>query len=236
MQVTVRVLLLGLCSTLLFATPEASASETGADVERLAGPDRATTAVAVAQRAFPGGAPAVVLARADDYPDALSGGPLAARLGGPLLLTDRDHLSPHVAAEIQRLAPSRVALLGGPGALSPRVEADVRTLQVPDVRRYAGADRFATSRIIAEEVLAGSAAGGAYLALGVHPSPSGGWPDAVAVSGLAALRGFPILLTGPTLPEPTRELLSSGRVQTVTVVGGAQRCRRRSRTESAALA
>ena len=62
---------------------------TGARVSRVAGTDRIATAVAVSQGSFPAGnAGAVVLARADDYPDALVGGPLAAAKNAPLLLTE----------------------------------------------------------------------------------------------------------------------------------------------------
>ena len=62
---------------------------TVAPVTRLAGTDRIATAVAVSQNSFPtGNAGAVVLARADDYPDALVGGPLAAAKNAPLLLTE----------------------------------------------------------------------------------------------------------------------------------------------------
>jgi ell wall binding domain 2 (CWB2)/Cysteine-rich secretory protein family len=61
-------------------------------VQRIAGGDRISTAVAVSQQVFPR-ADAVVLARADQYPDALAGASLAAALGGPVLLTAPDHLS-----------------------------------------------------------------------------------------------------------------------------------------------
>ena len=58
-------------------------------VTRLEGPTRYATAVAVSQEQFlvPGSADAVVLARGDDFADALAGAPLAHHLHGPLLLT-----------------------------------------------------------------------------------------------------------------------------------------------------
>ena len=58
-------------------------------MERIAGADRIGTSVAVSQLTFPigGTASAVVLARSDDFPDALTGGPLAAHLHAPVLLT-----------------------------------------------------------------------------------------------------------------------------------------------------
>jgi putative cell wall-binding protein len=58
----------------------------GATFERLSGPDRYATAVAVGRRFFPAGQ-SVVLAVGDNFPDALAAGPFAASLGAPLLLT-----------------------------------------------------------------------------------------------------------------------------------------------------
>ena len=56
---------------------------------RIAGQDRGATAVAASVSAFPVShvASAVVLARSDQFADALAGGPLAAANHGPLLLT-----------------------------------------------------------------------------------------------------------------------------------------------------
>lgn len=210
------------------ATPQPAAAAAAAEerVARLAGPDRLATAVAVARETFPDGAPAVVLARADQYPDALAGAPLAAGLGAPILLTPSDELAPAVAAEIRRLAPAQVVLLGGAAALGARVEQDVRAATAGRqvavaVVRYAGADRFDTARLVAEAVLDGSGATEAYLTLGAHADPARGWPDAVALSGLAAAQRRPVLLTAENgLSPAVQELVRTRRLTRVTVVGG----------------
>src|SRR4051812_48243684 len=59
---------------------------------RLSGANRYATASAISQAMFPSGAPAVVVASGEVFPDALVGGPLAARVGGPVLLTQRNGL------------------------------------------------------------------------------------------------------------------------------------------------
>ena len=64
----------------------------------------------------------MVVATGVAYPDALAGAP-AARGGGPLLLVPPDHIPDSVAAELRRLAPKRIWLLGGPAAVSTAVEA-----------------------------------------------------------------------------------------------------------------
>jgi putative cell wall-binding protein len=103
-----------------------------ARVERLAGEDRELTAAAVAERVFPTGSdPAgsvatAFIATGVDFPDALAGGPAAARGGGPLLLTGPGGLSAASAAQLRRLRPRSVAVLGGAAALSDGVLAGAR--------------------------------------------------------------------------------------------------------------
>ena len=93
-----------------------------APVTRVAGSSRYETAVAVSQRAFPGPVHTVHLATGADYPDALAGVPAAGVGQGPLLLVPPDHIPEAVAAELRRLRPERVLLLGGRGAVHPAVE------------------------------------------------------------------------------------------------------------------
>lgn len=186
-------------------------------VERVAGPGRVQTAVAVAQLRPASGVGWVVLARADDYADALTGGPLAHRLGAPLLLTGHGALDADTAAEVRRLGADRALVLGGTAALSPAVEEGLRAAGATTVERIAGADRFVTAALIAER-LGGPAA---YLAEGAHPDPRRGWPDALAVSPLAAHEGRPVLLTASgRLPGPTADALGGLGIRAVTVVGG----------------
>ena len=91
----------------IVAAPSAFATTVPSNVHRIAGSSRLATAIGASQDQFPttGSATAVVLTRADTYPDALSGGPLAAKVGGPLLLTATGSLDPAVKAEIVRVLP-----------------------------------------------------------------------------------------------------------------------------------
>ncbi|MBC7294204.1 MAG: cell wall-binding repeat-containing protein, partial [Thermoleophilia bacterium] len=72
------------------------------------GSDRYATAILVSQAAFAPGVEAVVLAKGDDFADALSAGPLAAAYGGPVLLTPSTSVIPAVLDEIARLNPTRI--------------------------------------------------------------------------------------------------------------------------------
>jgi hypothetical protein len=92
---------------------------TARSTSRLAGADRFETAVRIAQRAFPQGAPVVYLARADNFPDALAGSSLT---DGPILLVPSCGNVPSVVlAEIRRLDPQQVIALGGEAAICDAV-------------------------------------------------------------------------------------------------------------------
>ncbi len=188
-------------------------------VRRIQGDNRVLTAIEVSQEAFDGGADTVVLARADSYPDALAGAPLATHLGAPILLTPRDRLHDDVAAEINRLGASRAVLLGGEGALSSDVAAALDAMPaITDVDRFGGSDRFATAALVAAELPPTTSA---YVAEGADADPRRGWPDALSVSALASAQARPILLvTTDRLPDATATALTDLGITDATVIGG----------------
>ena len=150
--------------------------------ERVEGPERVTTAVAGSQVVFDDGvASAVVLTRADDFPDAQAGTPLAIAKNAAMLLSQSDALSQASEEEIQRvLAPGgTVYLLGGEAALSQAVEDRVVELGYTPVR-LAGSNRFATAVAIAEEL---GGPGTALLADGFD------FPAAVVAGAAAVVAG-----------------------------------------------
>ena len=174
-------------------------------VHRVSGPDRYATAVAVSQQTWadassPAGggrksANAVVLATGEGFADAVAGVPLAAKAGGPLLLTAPTSLTPETAAEITRVLPAHqnktVYVLGGATAITEPVAAKIRALGYTVVR-FGGTDRFATALDIAEQEFPG--AGHVFVATGRT------FPDALAAGPLAAAQNAPIVLSdGPVL-------------------------------------
>jgi hypothetical protein len=159
------------------------------NVHRIAGSGRLATAIATSQDQFAatGSASAVVLARADTFPDALAGGPLAAKVHGPLLLTPSAALDPSVQAEIVRVAPagSTVYILGGTAAISTAIDTTLTASGfVP--KRISGADRFATSVAVA---------GAMGNPTTVFEATGLNFPDALAGGPAAIKSGGVILLT-----------------------------------------
>ncbi len=123
------------------------------------GIDPIGTSIAISQAEFPttGSASAVVLARDDYFSDALAGGPLAASVNGPMLLTEgapiSSSLDSRTQAEIQRVLPAggTVYILGGTLAIGSSVDSSLQGLGYKVVRE-AGANANATAVDIAQQM------------------------------------------------------------------------------------
>lgn len=179
---------------------------------RLSGPVREATAAAAARAAHPEGADEVVIAAAADFPDALAGGPLAARLAAPLLLTRASTLSADTADAIADLRPRRATLLGGSQAISERVADQLRGRGI-EVRRIAGPSRVETAARIATAL--GSGRPRAFVAW------QGGFADALAAAAPAGMMDAPIVLSlSARVPPATVEALRASGAGEVVLVGG----------------
>ncbi len=184
-----------------------------APVTRIFGATRIETATELSRRAFPVGAPVVYIATGYDYPDALVTVPVAAQNGGPILLTAPWGLDISTRQEILRLDPDEIIIVGGTGAVGPVVESALEDLNIP-VRRIAGADRYRTGVLIADEAPSDST--DVFVAVGTN------FPDALAGGPVAAVMGAPVLLVAPTvIPSATAAALVTLKPERVFVLGGA---------------
>ncbi len=180
-------------------------------VERRAGADRFATAAAISAATVEPGVAHVVVAPGADFPDALAGGAAVARDGGPVLLTRRDDLPEATRAELERLAPTAITVLGGPSVVADDV---VDALQgIAPTARVAGGDRYATAALAAADV---TATGGTVLV-----ATGEDFPDALAATPVAAHADAPVLLVRPDgLPAATRDALVRLAPSQVVVLGG----------------
>lgn len=179
--------------------------------ERLAGTNRYETAVAISAGLEPG-VERVYLASGQDFPDALAGSALAGSTDAAVLLTRADRLTAVTAAELERLQPGEIVLLGGPLALAPQIEEAAS--QVAPVRRVAGGDRYETAALIAAELEAGSTPV-VYVASGLD------FPDALTASAQAGAEGAPVLLTRQgTLPASIQQSLEALAPEQIVLLGG----------------
>lgn len=191
-------------------------TEDGIPVERLGGGNRFGTAAAISQATHPDGADNVFVATGGRFPDALAGAPVASSLEAPVLLATADSLPQTTTAELQRLDPQTVTVLGGPGAVSDDVLDEISDATGADTQRIAGETRFdtaiAASQFLTQEVETVSTA---YVATGV------GWADALAGAAAAGSDAAPVLLTTPgRLPDAVGDELRRLDPQEVVVLGG----------------
>ncbi|MDA3936384.1 MAG: cell wall-binding repeat-containing protein [Actinomycetota bacterium] len=185
----------------------------------VSGADRYATAVAVSMKSFPDGADAVIIATGVNWPDALGGAALAGVYDAPVLLTGADSLPPAVAAEIERLDPGHVFVLGGTAVVSENIEAQIRALVVPtaNLERFWGASRYVTTEIIAARVTRESLLfdGTAFVATGRS------FPDALAAAPIATALQRPLYLAGPSgLGASTLSAMKDAGVTDVVILGG----------------
>jgi putative cell wall-binding protein len=162
---------------------------------------------------FPsGGSNAVVLARADAFPDALVGAPLAAAKDAPLLFTEGATLPAVTQTEIQRVLPigGTVYLLGGTAAIPGTIVSQLVGLGY-ETTRYGGSDRYATAVLVANAL---GNPGTVFLATGTD------FADALAAGPAATIDSGAVLLTdGSTMPSATSSYLLAHGV-TEFAVGG----------------
>ncbi|MFE5410723.1 cell wall-binding repeat-containing protein [Microbacterium sp. NPDC056569] len=186
---------------------------------RLAGPDRFSTSVEVSRAVIPDGhrAPVVYLANGYRFPDALAAGPAAARQGGVVLLTDPEVLPDVVAAELRRLDPQRVVVLGRADAVSEAVVDRIGDAlpSATAVERIAGVDRFETAELLVRDAFPGAEQ--AFVVSGLK------FPDALAAGAAAASVDAPVLLVQGDggLDARTSGLIADLGVSRVVVAGDA---------------
>ena len=201
------------------------------------GTEPISQAVAVSEFAFSDALTArwAVIARNDDFADALAGSALGFGQG-PLLFTyspasspaghDPGTLAPNTKQELLRVLPrgSTVYLLGGGAALDPGLDAELEAAGYRPVR-YAGVGREDTARIISAEVrrlVEGFVERNAFPdKLSVLVTTRSNWPDAVMAGSVAAYWGMPILLTPTDFLHPdTIAALEDIQPEFIYVIGG----------------
>ncbi len=209
-----------LSATSLLAWAPSPGAAPGFTFERLAGGDRFATAAAIAADAFPGGSTTVLLARSDDYPDALAGSFLAGVGESAVLLAATGDVPTATMTALGDLAATEVVLLGGIIALGPAVQAELLAAGY-DVNRVAGGNRYGTAQAVAE--FGGSSAVGTDQAGRRTALLSTGrsFTDALAAGPIAFNRGFPQLLTVPeTLSPEAADAIGNLDIEHVIITGG----------------
>ena len=188
---------------------------------RLAGDNADETAVAISKESFESSEYAVI-ARMDDFADALGASGLAGTLDCPILLTGRNKLSEATAAELSRLGVSTVYIIGGTAALSTQIDKDIAALDIDSVYRVWGEESWDTSLACAEAIkeLGGNERGDVIVAM------SSNFQDALSMSSFAYKYQVPLILennaygTTGELTNDAQAFIETNATGTVWVPGG----------------
>ncbi len=154
----------------------------------------------------------VILASGEKYTDVLTATVLGNEKNAPILLSNKDSVTPETLEELNRLKTEDVIISGGVDSISDKV---VDQLKDYNVTRIAGQDRYETSVKIGNEVRALSGNNTeAMLVDGTN------FPDVITISSLASGKRSPILITEPNkLNKTTQETLKSWKVDNITIGG-----------------
>ena len=215
-----RVLLMGGTAALTPSVEsEVRRALSGVTVERFSGTDRVDTAAraALSEPAVPAGQP-VVIANGWSPSDVGTAAPLAAQLGGSVLYTGRGELGGPTVTALRRLAPSRVVIVGGLGAVGADVESRIGSV-VPGaaVERLSGVDRVDTAALAID--LADVTLGGPVVLANGWSAPDVG----IAAPVAATLDGSVLLTERSGLGERTAEAIDNLNPSHIILIGGTKR-------------
>ena len=132
----------------------------------------------------------VILVNADKFADALAGVPYASQLNAPILLASKDELPGSTLDEIKKLGVKNIIILGGNSAVGKEAVEDKLKSQGYTVTRIKGSTRYETATNIAEKV--NSKPTEVFIVY------SQKFPDALAISSIAAQKKAPILYVDKT--------------------------------------
>lgn len=183
--------------------------EEGAEVVRFAGSDRYETSAKVAT-CFPEGS-ASLLVTGSNFADAVVAGPVAAKLGGAIVLTTAGALHAQARSALASLKPSSVDIIGGKWSAATQNQIK-SAANVNSVKVHAGSDRYATSSKVAEDFFAG----GKNVAYANGTS----FPDSLSGVSAAATVDAPIILTKSTCRPKSISAVANKRTGTKVLLGG----------------
>lgn len=157
---------------------------------RLAGESAADTSARIATEAFPEGSEWVIIARDDDFADAMSATGLAGVLNAPIVLTDRYSLSGAAARAVQTLGAKKAYIIGGTGAIPGDIEGSLATFGCQTQDRIFGYDSWDTSTECAKKIAehGGNPGSNAVVAMSTN------FQDALSISSYAYKYQVPIFL------------------------------------------
>jgi len=189
--------------------------DTPANVIRIGGATRYETSRLLVDDAFDNALSAFV-ATGRNFPDALAAGAAAASVFGPVILVDGLATSADGATTqlIDDLGVETLYVAGGTGVVVPSLVSSLAAIPgLVSVERLGGADRYATSVAINEEVFS--------TALEVYIATGTGFADALAGAALAGSTFAPLYTVPRTcIPDGVHTHLRAIEADSMVLLGG----------------
>lgn len=178
-------------------------------IDRISGKDRYETSRMVAERILKNSdKKELFLASGNDFPDALSATPLAAKNNVPIVLVPKSQADAGFKNFLKKQSVKKVTIIGGQesiGAYADKIDG------ISTERLY-GKNRYETSSIIAKEFGVSSL----YVTTGKN------YVDSLASGPIAFMDKSPIMLVDYESSEQTKNFIKNNKVESVTIVGGEQ--------------
>jgi putative cell wall-binding protein len=207
-----RIVVLGGPSAVSDAVVADLGNYTAGAVSRVAGADRYATAAQLSAATYQPDVPVAYVAFGGNFPDALAAGPAAGSQGGPVLLTRSDAVPPVTFAELVRLQPAEIVVVGSATVVSDAVVSQLSA--VAPVARTGGANRYATAVATSARAFS-TGASHVFLATGIN------YPDALAGVSPATVNASPLLLTQPNcIPAIVQAEIDRLAPDTIILLGG----------------
>jgi putative cell wall-binding protein len=214
-SVSVTGILTGYATETQTSSPTAEVLAPRGTVVRLSGSNSFSTSAGVSHAGFVPGVPVVYIANSRFVPAALAGAAVASKNNAPILMVDSKSVSSVVRAELARLRPGRVVVLGSTAAVSASVMRVLTRYSHGRATRLSGANPYATSVAISRANFSRGVPV-VYIANGSVSA------DAVTAASIAGKSRGPILFTATrVLPWQVRVELARLRPGRIVVLGGA---------------
>lgn len=185
-------------------------------VERIGGPSRYSSAVAISKaRLGTNSTPVIYIAAGGAYAHILGAQGAAAKYNGGVLLVEQDAIPAVTATELKRLNPRRIYVVGG-SSVSDKVLNQLKSYTSGTVTRVVDRDRTTTSVKVSRTAFPAGSATTVVMASGWN------YFDLIAAGSWMGRYDVPVLLTqkdGSLQKETIAELKRLG-AKKVLIVGG----------------
>ncbi|MCC0648849.1 N-acetylmuramoyl-L-alanine amidase [Clostridioides sp. ZZV15-6598] len=193
--------------------------KTSAPITELTGSDRYETAVKISKEGWKNGSDKVVIINGDVSIDGIISTPLATTYNAPILLVEKNNVPDSVKAELKRLNPKDIIIIGDENSISKTSANQIKSAVDSNQTRLNGSNRYETSLLIAKEIDKNHDLDKVYITNG----KDGGEIDALTIAAKAGQDKQPIIVADKdSITNITYKWLESEDLQSAYFIGGPQ--------------